>query len=149
MSNFYQAMHGINPATFFLLPLLGVHPDQIQRFRDCFHGDMLMEKTAGLIVVYTRTGGYYRTAEGYEEGIQFLKGIGGYKFDFDQPSDTTYAFWCYEIPALFADDVAKVMEGRYSETSEEYKQKVLGIYPKLRDKLSPLFYPKLEAVKSE
>ena len=31
-------MNGVNPATFFILPMLGKHPDEFPRFRDCWAG---------------------------------------------------------------------------------------------------------------
>ena len=31
-------INGVQPATFFLLPMLGKHPDEYPRFRDCFVG---------------------------------------------------------------------------------------------------------------
>ena len=36
----YNMLHGVNPSTFFILPMLGEkHPDEYPRFRDCFIGD--------------------------------------------------------------------------------------------------------------
>ncbi len=31
----YNMINGVNPATFFILPMLGKHPDEYPRFRDC------------------------------------------------------------------------------------------------------------------
>jgi hypothetical protein len=39
----YNMMNGANPATFFILPMLGEkHPEQYPRFRDCFVVFVLM-----------------------------------------------------------------------------------------------------------
>lgn len=34
----YNMVNGMNQATFFVLPMLGRHPDEYPRFRDCFAG---------------------------------------------------------------------------------------------------------------
>lgn len=31
-------INGVNQATFYILPMLGKHPDEYPRFRDCFTG---------------------------------------------------------------------------------------------------------------
>lgn len=49
----YNMINGVNPATFIILPMLGKHPDEYPRFRDCFIKD-------GMIEVYTRVGGNNR-----------------------------------------------------------------------------------------
>lgn len=32
----YNMLNGVNPCTFLILPMLGKHPDEYPRFRDCF-----------------------------------------------------------------------------------------------------------------
>lgn len=51
-------LHGVNPATFLILPMLGKHPDEYPRFRDCF----ITEDDH--ILILTRVGGPNRD-EGY------------------------------------------------------------------------------------
>ena len=34
----YNMINGVQPAAFFVLPMLGKHPDEYPRFRDCFIG---------------------------------------------------------------------------------------------------------------
>ncbi len=48
----YNMINGVNPATFFILPMLGKHPDEYPRFRDCFVGED--QKS---IEILTRVGG--------------------------------------------------------------------------------------------
>ena len=36
MSGLYNLINGVNLATFIILPMLGKHPDEYPRFRDCF-----------------------------------------------------------------------------------------------------------------
>lgn len=55
----YNMICGVNPAAFFILPMLGKHPDEYPRFRDCFVSD---DETS--IEVLTRVGGGNR---GYGE----------------------------------------------------------------------------------
>ena len=54
----YQMMNGVNEAVFTLLPMLGRHPDEYPRFRDCFAMmEGKPEYNTGYIFVLTRTGG--------------------------------------------------------------------------------------------
>lgn len=36
----YNMINGVNPATFIILPMLGKHPNEYPRFRDCFIGGL-------------------------------------------------------------------------------------------------------------
>lgn len=46
-------INGVNPATFYILPMLGNHPDWYPRFRDCWVEN-------GQIAVLTRVGSLKR-----------------------------------------------------------------------------------------
>ena len=35
----YNMLFGVNPSTYFLLPLIGIPPDDLPRYRDCFLSD--------------------------------------------------------------------------------------------------------------
>ena len=60
----YNMVNGVKPTTFFVLPMLGKHPDEYPRFRDCFLSDEEHPQYDDHIHIYTRTGGGNR--EGYE-----------------------------------------------------------------------------------
>lgn len=98
----YNALFGFNPYAPLLLPMLGVIPAQIPRFRDCF----LKEEDGKLvIVIHTRTGGgnrpYYD--EPNNENIEGpwnsdLRALPGFIRDEDSPYDTTYANFYFDVP---------------------------------------------------
>lgn len=130
--SFYNMLHGINQATFFVLPMLGEkHPDEYPRFRDCF----ITENEN--IAVYTRVGGGNRD-EGY--GEEELQAHPNYISDYDDDFDSTYATYVFSVPEEFKNDFELVKEGRLKECSEMYKQRVIKVYPKIEDKLKEVLY---------
>lgn len=48
----YNMINGVNLSAFIFLPMLGKHPNEYPRFRDCFLGE-----DENSIVVFTRVGG--------------------------------------------------------------------------------------------
>lgn len=126
----YNMLNGVNPATFFFLPFLGEkHPDQYPRFRDCsIEGDE--------IHVYTRVGGGNR---GCGFGEEELMEHPNYLRDFDDDYDSTYATYVFSVPDEWKPDFNLVVEGNISQASDEYKERIMKIYPKLKDKFEKLF----------
>lgn len=123
-------MHGVNIATFFILPMLGEkHPYDYPRFRDCFVDN-------NEIHVYTRVGGGNRNCGFGEEELQkhpnFLR-------DFDDDHDYTYATYVFSIPAEFNPDFELITTGKIKEISEKYKERIYLVYPKLKDTLDKIF----------
>lgn len=55
----YNIFHGANPATFFILPMLGKHPDEYPRFRDCFveRRKFTIDEESGLPMMDVKDGG--------------------------------------------------------------------------------------------
>jgi len=47
-------MNGVNPCVFFILPMLGKHPEEYPRFRDCFVVDEEHPEYDNCIHIYTR-----------------------------------------------------------------------------------------------
>lgn len=133
----YNMMHGVKPATFFVLPVLGKHPDEYPRFRDCFIGDDEQPKTEGKIIVYTRTGGGNRSS--YAEENAVITQMDGYQFDYDDSFDSTFANFVFDIPEKWVDDVDKMLTGRAGETSADYQDLICGTFPKIDDKLREMF----------
>ena len=134
----YHMVNGVKPSTFFILPVLGKHPDWYPRFRDCFTFDPERpETTAGKIIVYTRTGGGNR--EYHEDDNSDIKAIDGFLFDYDDPDDTTYACWVFDVPEKWKTDIDKVLTGQLANTSKEYQDLILNMFPKIADKIRPVF----------
>ena len=128
----YNLMHGTNPATFFILPMLGEkHPDEYPRFRDCFVMDEEQE-----IHVFTRVGGGNRNC-GY--GEEKLREHENFLRDFDSEEDSTYATYVFSVPDEWKEDFKKIMDGDLKNVSPEYQKRVKIVYPKLKEKLELLW----------
>lgn len=133
----YNLMNGVCPATFFVLPMLGKHPDEYPRFRDCFLSNSDRPEYDGYIQVYTRTGGGNR--EDYELENLEMQLMPEYVTDFDDDFDSTYATWIFKVPEKWRADFEKFMDGKMSEFSAAYQSELRRIYPKLNDKFDELF----------
>ena len=126
----YNMINGVNPATFFILPMLGEkHPDNYPRFRDCFVDN-------NEIHVYTRVGGGNRNCEFGEEELQQHP---NYLRDFDDEYDSTYATYVFSIPDEFKNDFDLITSGKIKEISEAYKERLYKVYPKLKDTFDKIF----------
>lgn len=145
----YNLMYGVQAETFFILPMLGKHPDEYPRFRDCFMGSMskgepdqfgIPTRKHGkeeLISIYTRVGGGNR--EDYKKEIDELRAMLGFIRDYDDDFDSTFATFEFQIPEQFMKDFIKIKEGKIREISNEYKELMYKIYPKLKDKFDKIF----------
>lgn len=123
-------INGVNPATFFILPMLGEkHPDNYPRFRDCFVDN-------NEIHVYTRVGGGNRNCEFGEEKLQQHP---NYLRDFDDEYDSTYATYVFSIPDEFKNDFDLITSGKIKEISEVYKERLYKVYPKLKETFDKIF----------
>lgn len=128
----YNMINGVNPATFFILPMLGEkHPDNYPRFRDCFVDN-------NEIHVYTRVGGGNRNCGFGEEELQQHP---NYLRDFDDEYDSTYATYVFSIPDEFKNDFDLITFGKIKEISETYKERLYKVYPKLKDTFDKIFTP--------
>lgn len=135
--NLYNMTNGVNPATFVVLPMLGKHPDEYPRFRDCFLADEERPELKDHIHVYTRTGGGNR--EDYEAENQAIRQIPGFVTDYDDGFDRTYASWVFRVPEYWKDDYDKIMSGNIKGVSTEYQSELRRVYPKLAEKWDKLF----------
>ena len=126
----YNMINGANPATFFILPMLGEkHPEQYPRFRDCFvDGDE--------IHVYTRVGGGNRDCDFGEEELQQHP---NYLRDEDDDFDSTYATYIFSVPNEWKEDFEKIKCGKLKEISQAYKDRLYAVFPKLKDTFDKLF----------
>jgi hypothetical protein len=146
----YNAIYGVNPATFFLLPMLGKRPDEYPRFRDCFIGGLEntdendqfgipKKKTTHekVISIYTRVGGGNR--ETYENEIEELRKMPNYIKDYDDDFDSTFATFVFSIPEKWKTDFEKLTGGKAKEISDDYKQELKRVFPKLAEKVDSMF----------
>ena len=133
----YNTMFGVSPATFWILPMLGKHPDEYPRFRDCFLNNEERPEFNEHIHVYTRTGGDNR--EYYEVENQAMREMSEYVTDFDDSFDNTYASWVFRIPKKWKSDYDQIKAGNIIEVSDDYKVEVRRVYPKLAEKWNEFF----------
>ena len=123
----YNLLNGVNQSTFYILPMLGVHPENIPRFRDCFVEDRT-------IIVLTRVGGNNRNCGYGEEKLyehpNFIK-------TYDSEEDSTYGFYVFSIPEEWEDDFDKLLRGE--RPSEKYIDQMCNVYPKLKTKFRDFF----------
>ena len=121
--NLYNAVNGVNQATFWILPMLDRHPDEYPRFRDCFVNALMQ------IVVLTRVGGGNRNC-GF--GEEKLYKDPNFEMTFDLEEDNTYGFYVFRVPEKWKSDFDKIMNGK--KPSDEYVEQMCKVYPKLADK---------------
>ena len=132
---------GVNPAAFFILPMLGKHPDEYPRFRDCFTVDKEHPEYDGYVHVYTRVGGNNR---GGGFGEEELYKHPNFITSFDDSFDNTYATYVFSVPDKWRADFDKIMNGKIKEISAEYKQEIIRVFPKLKEKLEGMFNSAVE-----
>lgn len=131
-------IHGMSPAAFLIVPMLGKHPQEFPRFRDCFTEDEGRPEYNGHIHVYTRTGGGNR--EYYADENNEMRSHPDFVDDFDDGFDATYASWIFKPPAKWKNDFDKFCRGEIKETSEQYKNMILNRWPKLYSKLRKILF---------
>ena len=122
----YNMINGLNPACLFILPMLGRLIDEYPRFRDCFVTE------DNNIAVYTRVGGGNRGCGFGEEELYKDK---NFITTYDDDFDNTYATYEFAVPDEWKEDFDKIMNGKLSETSNQYKNLIIGLYPDLADRL--------------
>lgn len=134
----YNMLHGMNQAVFYILPMLGKHPDEYPRFRDCFVGDERHKNTKHKIIVYTRTGGANR--EAYRKENNKIRSMETYLFDYDDHEDNTFANFVFDVPEIFKYDFEVVFKkDKLLEISDVYKSVIYKAYPKLQKRLDEIF----------
>lgn len=133
----YNLVNGVKPAVFFVLPMLGKHPEEYPRFRDCFLSDEDHPEYDSKIIVYTRTGGGNRDA--YVDENNAIRSMPGFIADYDDSFDSTFACWVFEVPSEFKNDFEKIVSGGIKNVSAEYQSRLRSVYPKLKERWDELF----------
>jgi hypothetical protein len=113
--SFYNMINGASLDTFFILPMLGKHPDEYPRFRDCFTSDETHPEFNDHIHVYTRVGSCNRA---------------------------TYVF---SVPEQFKEDFALIKDGKIKNISDNYRSELYRVFPKLKDIFDEIFNTKSES----
>ena len=124
----YNMVNGVNPATFYVLPMLGRHPDEYPRFRDCH---INKEKQ---IEVLTRVGGGNRN-EGY--GEEELYKDPNFVKTFDADWDSTYGIYVFNVPEQWKDDFERILKGE--RLSDAYIDQMCKVYPKLEEEFRHMY----------
>lgn len=146
----YNMVNGVNIAVFFVLPMLGKHPDAYPRFRDCFmercrfehqENSLAMvpmgESGKDIICVVLRVGNGNRAS--YKEEISTLRKNPYYIEDYDDGFDATFASFIFRVPEHFLEDYCKIKEDRLREISKRYQACIRAVYPKLSSLLDDIF----------
>lgn len=118
--SFYNMMHGYNPACLIIMPMLGRRQEDYPRFRDCF----VVNKEN--IVILTRVGGNNRGC-GY--GEEELLEDSHFVRTFDDDFDSTYGYYLFTVPDKWKKDFDTIMEGRFSDVSDEYVEYLEQFWP--------------------
>lgn len=128
----YNMVNGVNQIpVFFILPMLGKHPDEYPRFRDCFVKDEEHPEFDNFIHIYTRVGGGNR-GEGY--GEEELYKHPEYVTTFDDSFDSTYASYIFKVPEKWKKDFdVIVFDKKLHKISPLYREELDRIYPKLKE----------------
>jgi hypothetical protein len=133
----YNIVNGVNQATFIFLPMLGKHPDEYPRFRDCFLHNNERPEYEGMIHVYTRVGGPNR--ESYVDEIEEMRSHECFVADFDDNFDGTYATYVFKVPDKWKKDFDAILKGGLLMASAEYRKELYRVYPKLKDQWDKAF----------
>ena len=138
----YTMMNGLNKAAAVVLPLLGKHPTEYPRFRDCWIGKVKDSATEvdsygipkkesdndyNFVTIYTRIGGNNR--EVYQEQIDEMRANPLYIKDYDDSFDNTYASFIYRLPEKWIEDAKIMMTGNPKKVSKEYVDKLIEVMP--------------------
>jgi len=138
--NLYNTINGVSSAAFWFLPMLGKHPEQYPRFRDCFltaaedDYSIPAKYKQDHIIVFTRTGGGNR--EYYERENNEIKEHPCFVYDSDDSFDTTFANWIFSVPSEWKEDYILLAKGK--RPSDAYFKQIHKVYPKLEDKIKEL-----------
>jgi hypothetical protein len=132
-------MEGRSTATFLILPMLGYHPAEYPRLRDCFIG-LKGDENEGLIHVHAQIGGSARDSHARE--IEWLTSFPTYVTDYDDSLDSAYAThatFVFGIPEEWVVDFGLLMLGKLLETSNAYRELLYKTFPTAKESLDKLF----------
>lgn len=127
----YNMTQGVNLATFIILPMLGEkHYSEYPRFRNCFISE------GNKICIYTRVGGNNRNCGLGEEDLYNHPNYIGTE---DDEFDSTYAKYYFSVPNKWINDFNKIVNGELKHISDEYKNVLYKVYPRLKGQFDIIF----------
>ena len=91
----FNMVAGTNKLASLVLHALNLEHRQIPRFRDAYLD--IDQPGRPKLVIFTRTGGHNRSI--YIGQNKTLSGLVGFIDDHDDPFDSTFAHWRFEVPA--------------------------------------------------
>ena len=116
--------------------MLDKHTDEYPRYRNCFLKDPEHPEYDNHIHVYTRVGGNNR---GCDFGEEELMKHPNFVTTFDDNEDNTYGTYVFSVPEEWKKDFDKIINGKLLEISDEYKEQIYKVFPKLETKLKEMF----------
>lgn len=132
----YNLLNGVNPATFFFLPLFDLHPDNIERFRDSSF--FKTEATEPVFRILTRTGGNNRK----EFPNDILTQHPNFIKTYDAENDNTYAWYEFSSPDKWKELLTMFHSQKGISPIVDYPgylEQLVKTYPKLEDALTRAF----------
>ncbi len=138
-------IHGENMLSGALLAILGIHKNDVPRYRDCYFDGKH-------IIIYTRTGGGNR--DDYAGSNDELCKLHGYLFDEDDDYDCTYANFHYKVPEQFNHMLDKLQQFAQNKTQSERWQDTLkqiessSIDDPLVKRMTEAFAPLFESIEN-
>lgn len=136
---FEDKINDLEMTTYLVLPMLGKHPNEYPRYRDCFTHDVENPEYEDHIHIYTRTGTGGGNRKEYETENQAMRGMEGFVTDFDDFYDTTFASWVFEIPERWKADYQLIKDEKYKQVSIEYQNEIKRIFPELEEEIDNFF----------
>lgn len=138
----YNVMHGVHPLAGPLMHLLGIHPREFGRLRDCYLGRS--ESGELEIHVFTRNGGGNREHTGECPPSETcgcdgcvmkynVKNMPGYIRDFDDDFDGTYATIVFQIPDGMRPSLVALAESDPSAVPPCHRERFEAFMRKMND----------------
>jgi len=140
----YTQVFGINPAAFFILPMLGKRTEEYPNFCDCWIKpcQFYIDKKSKLPMLKPKKKDFGKTISiflqvGGDQAYNFIKELADLKASalyvehFDDKVEPLYTTYIFNVPEKWKEDYDRVVEGKFSELSSEYQKVLYAFYPKL------------------
>lgn len=124
----YHLICGKNTSSL-LLPMINHSEGDFMRYRDVFTSDKddwRCDEPGRRVYVFTRTGGGNR--EEYSEHIEEMSRDPLFLREYDDSYDSTYMTFVFRVPEAWHADYDAVVNGKYSEISDAYRDHVKKYY---------------------
>jgi hypothetical protein len=124
MSGLYNVLFNVDPMAKVVVTLLDLDQEQVPRFRDAW---VDIREPEPRMVVLTRAGGGNRPD--YEDGIAYMRSVPGFLSDEDEPYDTTYALFYYQVPEQYREPMLPLaaLHGRSDMPGDRWQKLMLDM----------------------